>query len=188
MYLIVGLGNPGTKYAFHRHNVGFMIVDALSKEEGGKFNQEKESLLSKIRIKEKTILLSKPQTFMNLSGKSVESLKNFYKIELQNILVIHDDIDLPLGQIKFQKKRGSGGHNGIKSIHECLKSDDYCRLKVGVGKKENTHKHVLSDFTEEETAILIPTIKRCLDGISIFVNEGVEKAANTSNFNPEDKK
>ena len=135
MKAIVGLGNPGKKYLLTRHNLGFLVIDALS-EEGGSFKKEHESLVQKTKIASQSVLLVKPQTFMNLSGQAVRSLLHFYKIPLEGLIVIHDDKDLEFGSFKFQQKRGSGGHNGISDIEEKLGSNDYARLKMGVFPKK----------------------------------------------------
>ena len=129
MKIIVGLGNPGSKYLFTRHNLGFILIDALG---GDRLFQNKyKSQIQKTEIENETVLLVKPQTFMNLSGQAVQQIIHFYKIPLENLLVIHDDKDLPFGTMKFQKSRGDGGHNGIKSIHKELGTKDYSRFKNG---------------------------------------------------------
>lgn len=130
MKIIVGLGNPGSKYLFTRHNLGFMLIDAIAKEE--LFQNKHKSHIQKRKVEGEWVLLAKPQTFMNLSGKAVKEILDFYKAPLENLLVIHDDKDQMFGKIKFQKSRGDGGHNGVKSIHQELQSQDYCRLKMGV--------------------------------------------------------
>ena len=126
MKIIVGLGNPGLKYQFTRHNFGFMLIDRLA--EGEAFQKKYSSLILKI----KNTLLVKPQTFMNLSGQAVQQVMNFYKVPLEDLIVVHDDKDLDFGILRFQKNRGHGGHNGIRSIHQALGSQNYCRLKMGV--------------------------------------------------------
>ena len=132
MKCIVGLGNPGTKYLFTRHNIGFMLVDILS---GGEdFQKKHESLIKKIQVKDQFVLLVKPQTYMNLSGKAVRDIMSFYKIPFQNLLVVQDDIDQEFLHLKFQNNRGHGGHNGIRSIHNELKTSNYARLKLGIGR------------------------------------------------------
>ncbi len=166
MKLIVGLGNPGPKYVLTRHNIGFMIVDVLADAFGQPVHWKSEfkAETAKITIGRTPVLLCKPQTFMNLSGESVQPLVQMYKIPLQDILVIHDEIDIPFGELRFQTKRGAGGHNGIKSVHQTLGSDEYGRLRVGVGRPpayvndagEKTgptmevHAWVLQNFSKEE--------------------------------------
>ena len=131
MKVIAGLGNPGKKYIWTRHNLGFMLIDSLA-EEKTPFQKKHKSLIQKTEVGGEQVLLVKPQTFMNLSGQAIQEIINFYKIPLDNLLVIHDDKDLAFGKIRLQKSRGHGGHNGIKSIHEKLSSKDYCRLKMGI--------------------------------------------------------
>lgn len=130
MKLLVGLGNPGDKYLLTRHNLGFMLLDCLAG--GERFQKKGHNLILKTIRGGETLIFAKPQTFMNLSGPAVQEILNFYKLPLENLLVIHDDKDLPFGSMKFQKSRGHGGHNGVRSIHETLKTQDYSRLKMGV--------------------------------------------------------
>lgn len=160
MFLIVGLGNPGTKYEKSRHNIGFMVVDEI-------INNLSLSLITKkefkgLLYKDKNLLLLKPTTFMNLSGLSVAAVKNFFKIENDKIVVIHDDIDLCFGAIRFKKDGGNGGHNGLKSIDEHIKND-YIRVRIGIGKpkdKSQIASYVLSDFSKEEKRYLKDIIKK----------------------------
>lgn len=160
MFLIVGLGNPGTKYENSRHNIGFMVVDEI-------INNLFPSLITKkefkgLLYKDKNLLLLKPTTFMNLSGLSVAAVKNFFKIENDKIVVIHDDIDLCFGAIRFKKDGGNGGHNGLKSIDEHIKND-YIRVRIGIGKpkdKSQIASYVLSDFSKEEKRYLKDIIKK----------------------------
>lgn len=160
MFLIVGLGNPGTKYENSRHNIGFMVVDEI-------INNLSLSLITKkefkgLLYKDKNLLLLKPTTFMNLSGLSVAAVKNFFKIENDKIVVIHDDIDLCFGAIRFKKDGGNGGHNGLKSIDEHIKND-YIRVRIGIGKpkdKSQIASYVLSDFSKEEKRYLKDIIKK----------------------------
>ena len=131
MKCIAGLGNPGEKYLLTRHNIGFMVVDALGE---GEFRKKHESLVTKLQVGGNSILLVKPQTYMNLSGKAIREIVTFYRISLDDLLVIQDDIDQPFLHLKFQKNRGHGGHNGIRNIHKELGTSDYARLKLGIGR------------------------------------------------------
>jgi PTH1 family peptidyl-tRNA hydrolase len=167
MKLIVGLGNPGKEYELNRHNVGFLAVDYLIDA----LNASKVSSKFKGELfKTSKYLFLKPQTFMNLSGESVVLVKNYYKIDNDDIIVIHDDIDLKLGALKFKKGGGHGGHNGLKSIDKHIGSD-YYRIRIGVGrpeKKEDVVKYVLSDFTKDELECintLFPKIKNAIEDI-----------------------
>lgn len=183
MWMLVGLGNPGARYLRTRHNIGFILIDALANEWSAEFREEKESLVAKIQLKQKSathdILLVKPQTFMNLSGRAAQSLMTFYKIEKSKILVVHDEVDQPFGQIKLQFDRGSGGHNGIKDIHDKIGSD-YARLRLGVGRPENPRmevaEFVLQNFSADETQNLPEFIGRAMDSTEVFINEPFEKA------------
>jgi len=167
MKLVVGLGNPGKKYELTRHNVGFLAVDYLIDE----FNASYESSKFKGELyKAKDFLFLKPQTYMNLSGESVKEVKNFYKIENEDIIVIHDDIDLKLGALRFKRGGSSGGHNGLKSIDEHI-GNDYYRVRIGIGRperKEMVINFVLSNFTPQELECiktLFPLIKEAIKDI-----------------------
>jgi len=160
MWLIVGLGNPGKKYEYTRHNIGFLTVDHLIGQ------TEARSLSSSSfhgeLFKSSDLLFLKPTTFMNRSGISVQAVKQFYKIELDNIIVIHDDLDLPFGALRFKQGGGSGGHNGLKSIDEMI-GRDYMRVRMGIDKpiyKSQVADYVLSPFSEEEQKNLSPWIEK----------------------------
>jgi PTH1 family peptidyl-tRNA hydrolase len=136
MKLIVGLGNPGPKYLTTRHNIGFLFIDAIVMSLEGKlqYKSEFKAETQKTKIAGEPVILCKPQTFMNLSGESVQPLLSFYNMTPDDLLVVHDEIDQPFGHLKFQTKRGHGGHNGIRNIHQMLGTDAYSRLRVGVGR------------------------------------------------------
>ena len=183
MKVIVGLGNPGSKYLFTRHNLGFIVIDALS--ENKNFQNKYKSQIQKTEIGGSSILLVKPQTFMNLSGQAIREIIHFYKIALENLLVIHDDKDLPFGAIKFQVSRGHGGHNGIKNIHQELNSKDYFRLKMGVAVEKDegidTADFVLSSFSKHEKEKLPDLLDRGVKAIECFIKDGFHKASNQFN-------
>ena len=154
MLLIVGLGNPGTQYENTRHNIGFKVIDTLVADFGAR-DVSKSSFQGKL-FKTSNILFLKPTTFMNLSGQSVQAVKNFYKIELEDIVVVHDDIDLPFSALRFKNGGGHGGHNGLRSI-DAMIGKEYNRVRMGVGKpvhKSQVADYVLHDFSEEENKIL----------------------------------
>jgi len=196
MHLIIGLGNPGTKYVNTRHNIGFDIVDFLAQAEAspkksGIFSRNKSdfkskhrALISESRIAGKKVILAKPQTFMNLSGESVAALAKFYKIENENIIVIYDDIDLPLGKLRMRPGGGSGGHNGIKSIISHI-GEDFCRVRIGIGADKHadfdTADYVLGKFTKKETETLIQTAKTATEAIEEIVRSGINAAMNKFN-------
>jgi len=165
MILIVGLGNPGRKFKSTRHNLGFEIVNLIKKQGDFSVWQNKKKLKSKVsqgKIDNQKIILAKPQTFMNQSGQAVKLLAKFYKIPLKNLWVIQDDLDLEIGKIKIKKNSGSGGHKGIQSIIDELRTKNFNRLKIGIGPKPfriDSKKFVLQKFNKTETEILKETKK-----------------------------
>lgn len=172
MILVVGLGNPGIKYAKTRHNIGFMVIDAILEEiscqniQNSKFKGD--------LYKKGSLLFLKPTTFMNLSGQSVSAVKNFYKID--RVIVIHDDLDLKLGRLRFKNGGSSGGHNGIKSIDECI-GVDYDRVRVGIGSdlKRDTINFVLGEFSQDEISCLEKIILITKKAVLEFINEDIDK-------------
>ncbi len=189
-YLIVGLGNPGLKYENTRHNIGFMLVDYLAAEYGAGIDQIKFSASTgSVRINGQSVHFIKPETFMNLSGKSVVGFADFYRCEPENILVIHDDIDMSPGRLKLTAGGGAGGHNGIKSIMNSIGKKDFYRLKFGVGRpgKDGVHpdfpvdKYVLSNFTEDEYKIVEERKKVIKNGVELFLDGQVSKAVGLIN-------
>lgn len=175
MKLVVGLGNPGKEYENTRHNVGFMIVDQYIKSVDWK--NKFDGLYHVETINGEKVIFLKPQTFMNLSGNSVRKVVDFYHIEPNDILVIHDDLDLPFEKLRLKRNSSSGGHNGIKSIISSLGTDSFCRLKIGIdnGKKENTIDFVLSKFSKEELNYLEKNAKLYSDIIDSFLTKGLEQ-------------
>lgn len=188
MYMLVGLGNPGPKYALNRHNVGFLLMDALAQHLGASFREEGKSLVAKTKYEYDgnscDILLVKPQTFMNLSGEGVLPLLTFYKIPKENLIVAHDEIDLPFGAVRMQKNRGHGGNNGIRSIHDHL-GPDYARLKIGVGRPINPQMdvaaHVLQNFSDEEMKQLPDVLEASAEALLLFTEVGFMKSQNKVN-------
>ncbi len=197
MKLVVGLGNPGPKYQITRHNIGFLTIDSIIEVFEGKrqFKTEFRSETQKIKIGSEQVILCKPQTFMNLSGEAVQPLLQFYKIELPDLLVIHDEVDQPFGAMKFQFGRGHGGHNGVKNIHQCLATADYARLRLGVGRPpvfvndegEKTRSTmdvatwVLNNFSSSEMENLPEFMENAIQGIEIWIDRGVDAAATKCN-------
>ncbi len=156
MFLFIGLGNKGSKYQNNRHNIGFLFIDYLVKKYGLlKINNKLKSVLYKGNIMNNNILLSQPQTMMNLSGESVRLVKNFYKIKQDNIFVFHDEIDLDIGRIKFKFGGGAAGHNGIKNIDKNI-GNEYYRIRIGINNNNysEVNKFVLSDFSKDEKILL----------------------------------
>ncbi len=189
-YLIVGLGNPGKQYERTRHNVGFMALEHLSK----RWNIEGKSQIKfhaivgkgKVRIDGTpfSVVLAEPTTFMNLSGKAVKAISHFYQIEPDNILVIFDDIAIPIGKVRLRLKGGAGGHNGIKSIIADLGTDTFCRFRIGVGGPQHSgdlKNHVLSHFLPEEQAIIEKLMPLTEDVTSHWLTQGIESAMNQFN-------
>ncbi|PIU00132.1 MAG: aminoacyl-tRNA hydrolase [Bdellovibrionales bacterium CG10_big_fil_rev_8_21_14_0_10_45_34] len=187
MKLIVGLGNPGPKYLLTRHNIGFLAVDSLHKScQEPPWKEQNKALTSRFKWDDSDVMIIKPQTFMNLSGESVRPLMDYYKVAPDDLLVIYDDIDMPFGMLKFMKNRGAGGHNGIKSIDEQLGTQDYARLKLGVGRPPDARidiaNWVLSPFEKAtEEPVLADFLNLAGDAIEAFVFHGLSKA--TSDFN-----
>lgn len=186
MYLIVGLGNPGLKYKSTRHNVGFMFIDALSKELKVKVDRSKFSaLVVETKIGSEKCLLMKPQTFMNNSGEAVIQAVNFYKIPPENVLVIFDDISLEPGNLRIRRKGSSGGHNGIKSIVAHLHSEDFPRIKLGIGDKPNPDyplaDYVLSKFDKKDKEQVDKSISNAIEASKLIIKGDVERAMNLYN-------
>lgn len=184
-FLIVGLGNPGPKYRNTRHNIGFNVVDALARRWGLSFIQKYKGEFAQ----QGGTLLLKPQTFMNLSGESVQPAAHFYKVPPASILVITDDIDLPEFTLRLRLKGGSGGHNGLKSINEHLGTDEYPRLRVGVGRSERLAPadHVLTEIAPSQRAEYETIIERAADGVEACLKDGLAKAMNVVNLRSETK-
>ncbi len=185
-FLIVGLGNPGDKYEFTRHNAGFMCVDFLADKENFKINKLKyKSLLADVDIKGHRCLVMKPQTFMNNSGEAVRDAAQFYKIPPENVIVIYDDISLDVGRIRVRRKGSDGGHNGIKSIIYHLNSDNFPRIKVGVGKKpaewEDLADWVLSRFTNDELKTLHDVAEKVCKNLPLMLDGKIDEAMNRMN-------
>ena len=183
MKLIVGLGNPEPRYLFTPHNIGFMVIDSLSQE--SPFQKKHKSLIQKIKFNQQEVLLVKPQTYMNLSGQAVKEILRFYKIDINDLLIIQDDIDQDFLNLKFQKNRGSGGHNGIRDIHEQLNTPDYARLKLGIkidqATKTNTAQYVLSPFSEKDIPALKDFLRTSSEVVQFFIQNDFEKSANQFN-------
>ncbi|MCB9060583.1 MAG: aminoacyl-tRNA hydrolase [Halobacteriovoraceae bacterium] len=179
--LIVALGNPGKEYEFTRHNIGWLCLDQWKDSLNWK-NKFKGEYDQKDYFGNKVYFL-KPQTYMNLSGESVAPVKNFFKIEIQDILVIHDEIDLPYGCISFKKGGGLAGHNGLKSIASSLGTNSFNRLRMGVGRpaKGSVSNYVLSSFDKEEEIALGPYLVKSIEAIEFYLKSGIDKSANQYN-------
>lgn len=184
-YLIVGLGNPGPEYRENRHNAGFMAVEKLAEDLGVKFAKvQNEAMVAQAGTGEGRIVLAKPRTFMNNSGVSVSQLVRFYKVPMEKLLVAFDDVDLPFETLRLRSEGSSGGQNGMKSIIQKLGSQEFARLRIGVGRPKgrmSTPNHVLQDFSRSEQQALPFVLKRCSDAMQTFVNEGIVAAMNKFN-------
>lgn len=185
-FLIVGLGNPGNKYELTRHNIGFMCIDFFAQELGIKINKLKyKSLLCDCVIGGKRCLLMKPQTFMNNSGESVKEAASFYKIPIENIIVLYDDVSLDVGLMRIRRKGSDGGHNGIKSIIFHMGSDLFPRIKIGVGKKPDDRwdlaDWVLSPFKKDELETLKKVAKHVCEAVPLIIQGETDTAMNKFN-------
>lgn len=185
-WLIVGLGNPGKDYAHTRHNAGFRALDLLAGKLGCKVDKGKfQGLYGQVTYEGKKLFLLKPQTYMNLSGRSVLQLSAYYNIPPQRIIVLFDDISLVPGRLRIRADGSAGGHNGIKSIIAELGSQDFPRVKIGVGGKANPEQdladHVLSGFSSLEEKALSSALERCADAALCIIDKGVPEAANRYN-------
>lgn len=185
MKLIAGLGNPGTTYAHTRHNVGFMAIDRLAASLGaGAEKKQGQALVTQAVFKGERLLLVKPQTYMNLSGDSIMELLNFYKDGIDDLIVVHDDMDIELGRIRFKTGGGTGGHRGLKSITERLGSNEYDRLKIGIGRPSEYIKpevFVLQSFQTEEKPILDKVLNLTAEGLENWIMEGCVSSMNKFN-------
>ena len=191
-FLIVGLGNPGDRYRDTRHNIGFAVVDVLAERWRTTFSKKFKGEFAQVAAPSDAIppaLLLKPQTFMNLSGESVVPAVQFFKVPFTNVLVITDDLDLPVGSLRLRLKGGTGGHNGLKSITQLLGTDEYPRLRIGIGRAPGipADVHVLAKIPAEERAVYEQTVLAAADGVERCLKEGVAKAMNTVNVRSEPK-
>jgi peptidyl-tRNA hydrolase, PTH1 family len=190
MKLIVGLGNPGKEYSTNRHNIGFLCINHIAKlTRIALDNKQCHAKIGKGKIAGNEVILAKPQTYMNASGQSIQPLMYKNSILLEDLIIIHDDLDLPLGKIRIRQGGSSGGHNGIKSTIACLGTQDFIRVRVGIGRpqveeesrSDNIVDYVLGDFSYEDRTILNETIQRVSDAVTCLINQGVTQAMN--NFN-----
>jgi peptidyl-tRNA hydrolase, PTH1 family len=182
--LIAGLGNPGTRYAHNRHNVGFMIVERFVHARAFDFKRKRfNAQIAEGVIGGSRLFIAKPQTYMNASGEAVAKLFKYYKVEPQDLLVIYDDLDLPLGKIRIRPDGSAGGHHGMESIIGRIGTSDFSRIRVGIGRPNPDADigHVLSDFDEEERAVMDETIQRAVEAIEAWLEQGIVVAMNRFN-------
>lgn len=185
MLLIVGLGNPGTEYAATRHNIGFDMITYLSDHYNIPLrSREGKALVGKGVIEGQKVMLAQPQTFMNLSGESVRALMDYYKLDLEELVIIYDDISLPVGQVRIRPRGSAGGHNGIKSIIQHLGTQEFARIKIGAGAKPeggDLVKHVLGRFAKEEEGMIRDVFALAQKGLLAMLREDVAAAMNEVN-------
>ncbi|WP_460863008.1 aminoacyl-tRNA hydrolase [Nocardiopsis coralliicola] len=184
-WLVVGLGNPGPKYAGNRHNVGFFVVEALAARRGERFkrgNGKAHAEVCETRLGGVPVVLAKPRSFMNLSGGPVAGLCRFYRVPMERVVVVHDDMDIAFGALKLKRGGGSGGHNGLKSVSASLSGPGYIRVRFGVGRppgRMDPADYVLRDFSAAERKELGVEVERAGDAVEAVVAEGLERAQNT---------
>jgi PTH1 family peptidyl-tRNA hydrolase len=187
MKLIIGLGNPGRNYTNNRHNIGFVSINHLARSQGIKFDRKQGlARTGSGKIAGNEVVLAKPQTYMNQSGEAVSRLVKKFKISLDELIIIHDDLDLPLAKIRISHGSSSGGHKGINSIIQELGSQDFIRVRIGVGRPEKVSEdeiiaYVLSDFTSEQRKAITPIIPRVSEAILCLLTEGLVPAMNKFN-------
>lgn len=185
MYLIVGLGNPGDKYRYTKHNVGFMVLDYLASSHNISISKLKhKALLGEGIIGQEKVVLAKPQTYMNLSGESVQELMHWYKGEISKLIVVYDDVDLAVGRIRIRPEGSSGTHNGMKSIIYILNTDKFPRIRVGIGKQPeymDLGDYVLSRFSDEEIPLMEEAVKRSAQAIEETIKKDLSSAMNKYN-------
>ena len=184
-FLIVGLGNPGREYKDNRHNVGFMLVDRLMVRFNARMSRlQVKALVTSLTYESRKLILAKPQTYMNLSGQSIQGLAHFYKIPLENMIVAHDDLDLPFGTIRIRPGGGPGGQKGVASTIERLGSKDFRRLRIGIGRppgRMDPSDYVLQNFARADLPLLSEILDRAADAVMMFVTEGLNPAMNRYN-------
>lgn len=187
LHLIVGLGNPGADYARTRHNAGFLVVEELAARVSASWNLEKkfQARVAKVDRDGRRMLFAEPQTYMNSSGESVGALLSFYRVPIPQLLVVTDDADLPLGEIRLRGRGSSGGHHGLESIEQHVGTREFARLKVGIGRTTSGRReitnYVLGKFSAEEKPLLEKVLQRAADQAQCWAADGIEKAMNRFN-------
>jgi peptidyl-tRNA hydrolase len=187
MYIIVGLGNPGKKYEQTKHNIGFITLDYLADKYDIKINKIKhKALVGEGTISGQKVLLVKPQTYMNLSGNSVREVMDYYKADLKNIVVIYDDVDIPMGRIRIRKKGSAGTHNGMRSIIYDLQEDGFPRIRIGIGaeRKMGLAGYVLGGFRKEEKTLMEDAVERAVKAVECMLDKGIDIAMGEYNIKP----
>jgi PTH1 family peptidyl-tRNA hydrolase len=190
IYLIAGLGNPGKEYHRNRHNIGFMLVSRLAEQLNVAFSRvQSRALVTDTNYQGNKVILAKPQTYMNLSGQAIASLVRFYKIELIHLLVVYDDVDLPFGRIRIRPSGGSGGQKGMQSIINQLGTQDFPRMRLGIGRPPGSRgasSYVLRDFSGEDAEFLPSVLDRGVQAVLTFISEDLPSAMNQYNSKIDD--
>ncbi|MRH86810.1 aminoacyl-tRNA hydrolase [Nocardia sp. SYP-A9097] len=181
--LVVGLGNPGTEYERTRHNVGFMVADLLAERVGGRFTVHKKSGadLLEARLDGRKVLIAKPRSFMNLSGRPVAALAKFFSVPATEVIAIHDELDLPFGVIRLKQGGGEGGHNGLRSMSQALTTKDYLRVRFGIGRppgRQDPADYVLKPFSAPERKEVPVIVEQAADAVELLLRVGLETAQN----------
>lgn len=181
--LVVGLGNPGPRYARTRHNVGFLVAETLAERVGERFTLHKKSGadLLQARLDGRRVLIAKPRSFMNVSGRPVAALANFFSVPLTEVVLVHDELDLPFGAIKLKRGGGEGGHNGLRSVSQALTTKDYLRVRFGVGRppgRQDPAAYVLQPFAAPERAEVPVLVGQAADAVELVLRAGLESAQN----------
>jgi PTH1 family peptidyl-tRNA hydrolase len=188
MVLVLGLGNPGKRYENTRHNAGFLVADRLAGRWSTTFDGKQFSaLLGKTRIHDRPVILAKPQTFMNRSGHTAASLRGYYKVPDEQVVVVHDDVDIPFGQVRVKRGGGHGGHNGLRDLKRFLGTGEFPRVRFGVSRPPpqwDTADYVLSKWAPEEAERLQELVDRAADAVEVVIRDGVTAAMNTFNERP----
>lgn len=185
MYIVVGLGNPEEDYSRTRHNMGFNVINEIAKEYNVSLNKKKfDAIYGEVLLSSEKVIFVKPQTYMNLSGTSVKQFVDFYKVSMENLIIIYDDMDIEKGSIKIRKKGGPGNHNGMKSVEKEISSDTFPRIRVGIGTpefKNDIINYVLGHIPEEEYKILQNGIKEAANATIDIIKNGIDHAMNKYN-------
>lgn len=191
MKLIVGLGNPGREYEHTRHNIGFRVVDKLAAQEGWKWNERRgRAILASGNLGLEKVVLAKPLTYMNLSGEAVSELVRWYKLHPEDVLIVYDELDLPVGRVRLRPNGSAAGHNGMKSIMHHLHTDAIPRLRVGIGHPSNAHiqgkDHVLGVPSTDENILIARAEDRAIEAIRLLIKQGIDTTMNLVNIDPEE--
>ncbi|MFI7668005.1 aminoacyl-tRNA hydrolase [Nocardia sp. NPDC049526] len=181
--LVVGLGNPGSEYERTRHNIGFLVADVLAQRVGGRFAVHKKSGadLLQARLDGRQVLIAKPRSFMNLSGRSVAALAKFFSVPPTEVIVVHDELDLPFGQVRLKRGGGEGGHNGLRSVSSALTTKDYLRTRIGIGRppgRQDPADYVLKPFSSAERKEVPVIVEQAADAVELLLRVGLEPAQN----------